>query len=358
VSVFRKEQKVEKFKTLIRQMGSFRRGLINEIRLDLDIPWEDRIRSYLKGFISKNYLLYDLKHNNSKHYVNDISRDLKTIRLNRYYHILDNKLEFQTVLGSMAPLPELYGIIMDGAVIPLPEFSGIENIDNLIKLARDVNGLVIKPMFGGGGEGIIRIEFIDGKMFVDEKEASTENLKNLLSRAQGYMVTRLIHQADYATKVFPDSTNCLRIQTMIDPHNGEAFIASAVQKFGSSHSKPTDNWSQGGACSLINLETGELSRAASKDDKGRLKWYDKHPETDAQITGIKVDHWGKVRDGVLDIAQKADFLIYVGWDLVVTKDSFVILEGNNYSGLALFQVHEPLLKNKRIKDFYKYHKVI
>lgn len=68
--------------------------------------------------------------------------------------------------------------------------------------------------------------------------------------------------------------------------------------------------------------------------------------------------WQRVRTELLALARRASFLPYVGWDVVVTDSAFTILEGNKYSDVDLLQVHEPLLRDPRVRAFYERHGIV
>ena len=51
-------------------------------------------------------------------------------------------------------------------------------------------------------------------------------------------------------------------------------------------------------------------------------------------------------------------LKYIGWDVVITKKGLYIIEANNSTDVELLQVHKPLLINERVRNFYKYYKII
>jgi hypothetical protein len=43
---------------------------------------------------------------------------------------------------------------------------------------------------------------------------------------------------------------------------------------------------------------------------------------------------------------------YVGWDIVMTPDSWTYLEANPIPALALFQLHRPVLLDPRLRTYY------
>ena len=45
-------------------------------------------------------------------------------------------------------------------------------------------------------------------------------------------------------------------------------------------------------------------------------------------------------------------LRYVGWDIVMTPDSWTYLEANHIPALALFQLHRPVLLDPRLRTYY------
>ena len=61
---------------------------------------------------------------------------------------------------------------------------------------------------------------------------------------------------------------------------------------------------------------------------------------------------------MIEIAERLSYIPYIGWDLVVTGEGeFVIIEANNNSS-AVIQIHKPLLRDERTRQFYERHGVI
>ena len=218
--------------------------------------------------------------------------------------------------------------------------------------------MVLKPTNGGGGTGVMILSLVNNEFTVNGKRSELAGLDELIKNLNNYFISEFIIQGEYGNEFFPNTINTIRVLTMIDPETKKPFIPIAVQRMGCNNSQPTDNWSQGGFCAEIDLETGELSAALTFPKNRRVEWFDKHPETGAQIKGLIVPKWKEIKEGILNVVEKHPHLIYVGWDVVTTEDGYMILEGNNCSDVNLLQIHTPLLTIPRAKNFYKYHNII
>src|SRR5690606_22058078 len=117
---------------------------------------------------------------------------------------------------------------------------------------------------------------------------TTEELEHYISELDGFLVTEFIVQGSFATSLYSNTTNTIRLMMLRDPDNGEMFSCMAVQRIGSKSSEPVDNFSGGGMLSLVNLSTGELSSAVSSPAPAVLKWHDTHPDTGAPIKGAVI----------------------------------------------------------------------
>ncbi len=107
----------------------------------------------------------------------------------------------------------------------------------------------------------------------------------------------------------------------------------------------------------INADTGTLSKAVSFRD-GIVEWHKTHPDTGIEIEGIIVPNWQRIKEAVISLAATFPYLPYVAWDVVPMDEGLLIIEGNNCSDVEMLQVHEPLLKNERVREFYKYYNII
>jgi hypothetical protein len=60
----------------------------------------------------------------------------------------------------------------------------------------------------------------------------------------------------------------------------------------------------------------------------------------------------------LRAAEYFYFSPYIGWDLVVTEAGACFLEANSPPGIAVWQVHAPLLSDPRVRRFFHCHEMI
>jgi hypothetical protein len=221
-------------------------------------------------------------------------------------------------------------------------------------------GVIFKPIEGDGGEGIFLCEYITGSFYWNQIPINEETFLNKLSKLNHYFISDLVQQHDYSNTIYSKSVNTIRIITMKDPLTLEPFIAVAAQRIGNEVSRPVDNCAKGGFTANIDLDTGILSKAVRTYFKGAVpEWYSTHPDSGKLIEGLQIPHWDIIKNKTLELAKNFSFLEYAGWDIVLLQNgNITVLEANDGADIKLHQVHGPLLINKRIKDFYIFHKAI
>ncbi len=337
-----------------RQMaGLVRRELKSSV--GRRVPFAARLRMMRRGFLSESYVLYDLERNDSTLYLSDLSRFVRTFHINRSPHVLDDKFVFAVMLDSLqcrtAPLRALVG---EGQFMSTDTGRRLDEAAVLELVAR-YGELVVKPRFGGGGGKIRFLRLDDAGLVVNNQGMAFADFVRLLRQEQ-HVVTDRIYQHEYASRVYSESTNTIRIVTMIDVDRGMPFIAAAVHRFGTSASFPVDNWSKGGISAAVDVETGALGAGATFPGRYPTRVHQRHPDSGTEIAGIQVPHWREIREGILSLAARMPLdNPYVGWDVIVTTEGFVVLEGNRYSDVNLLQVHRPLLADERTRAFFRKH---
>ncbi|MBD3289162.1 hypothetical protein GF337_10185, partial [candidate division KSB1 bacterium] len=114
---------------------SWRKLLRKELKSPIKTGVRQKLDMYKIGFLSESYIIYQLDKNESRHYLSDYDRFVKTPSINRSYHIiLDNKLVFRTFMQPHKRfLPKDYGIIENNNFYPLDGSIDFLNIDKIVE---------------------------------------------------------------------------------------------------------------------------------------------------------------------------------------------------------------------------------
>ena len=105
-----------------------------------------------------------------------------------------------------------------------------------------------------------------------------------------------------------------------------------------------DNFDAGGIAAPIDVETGRLGRAVRKRGTASLVAVDAHPDTGAVIAGRELPQWRTVRAVTCRAHALLPSLGFVGWDVAITPDGPVLVEGNQSPCCMLSQMpsRDPL----------------
>lgn len=342
--------------------------LINILKEEKKSPFKTSIKQKIlglgNGFQSEKVLMYGMNKKNIKSFISEHDRH-RAKRINeKAFHVFDNKLITERVLSRFVTVPECYYIINNGKVVS--SASGHQDsisYEELIVFIKQKGKLVLKPISGGSGTGVQVVTYErETDTYHTNKESHTSlGMFEFLKRLNNYLVQDFVYQGSYSSALFPESTNTIRVLTMIDPDTNEPFIAAAAQRIGNHKTKPIDNFGggRGGISVRVDTETGQLASAVKIDTTGRKQAITHHPDTQAELVGRTVPNWDKIKSDLLMTISKNPYLKYVGWDIVVTDAGFTVIEINSFSGVSVFQVHQPLTHyDKRIKGFYRHHKVL
>ena len=178
-----------------------------------------------------------------------------------------------------------------------------------------------------GGKGIY---------FVEERDDLNLAFNKLV--ADGYtLLEEYIKQDERMNVLYGKSVNSLRMITFVDDL-GDVQLLNVVLKIG--NGGRVDNFSSGGMYAFVN-EDGEVITPAIDEEGNR---YSNHPLTGTAIVGFVIPEFSEA----VKLVKKAALVIkevrYIGWDVAISQNGPMILEGNEYSGI--FQKKPSLSKEK------------
>ncbi len=232
-----------------------------------------------------------------------------------YYHFLDNKDEFYSYF------PDLIG----------RSWMSIENcsFEEFKKFMENRDEIVAKPSNGTCGAGV---EILKKSDFMSDKL-----MFRYLTFKNSVIIEDVIRQHEDLETLYPGSINTLRIVTIFS--GGKANIVYAFIRIGNSE-RPVDNINAGGMCAPIDIGTGVVTHDGY--DKNRVT-YITHPKTGRRIKGFRIPMWREALRLCETAAERIPQMGYIGWDVAVTPNGPVLVEGNNLPGHDILQMppHVP-----------------
>lgn len=341
-----------------------------------------RLRLYRHGFRARAAHLYDFETYGFDDYLSDAARYVGAYYINGAWRdAVDNKLLSHLLLSEFDEhFPSVYGILkggrlhtVDSATFPRPDGGSVGRLVGqpagppssvadgtgwFLDRLRSEGRLVCKRFKGGSGKQVLVCAFDAGEYRFNAEPCSEDELRGRIDGLENYLVTEHVTQAEYAAAIYPESVNTMRVLTMYDDVAGEAFVPIATHRFGTDRSGALDNFSRGGLSVGVDRESGTLGPGVQYLPPALPEEFQSHPDTGEAIEGIEVPGWESIERELVEIAERLSYIPYIGWDIVVTGEGeFSIIEANNNTSAAI-QIHEPLLRHDRARQFYLDHGVI
>lgn len=234
---------------------------------------------------------------------------IKTFNNKEFFNFLDNKLEFNNRFKEFIKRD-----FLDMNKASLKDFK--EFVYNKDKI-------IIKPIYGEGGHGIKIIEI---------KNQNLEQLFNYLLTKNDFFIEEIISQHQELNNLYDKSVNSLRMFTFCK--DNQVFFLTAILKIG--NGEVMDNFSSGGMYAFLNNDGKVITSAIDQKDD----IYKVHPESKVNILGFQVPYMKECIELVKKAALTIPEIGYIGWDVAITDDGPVIIEGNSYPGI--FQIKASL----------------
>ena len=304
------------------------------------------------GYLADQYALYDFDHNDRHEYLSEFDWYKSRYINEPFDFMLNNKVVCSLVLGQYVRVAKTYAVKNKGHITSEDDI--ITDYEDIIELLKKEGMLIVKPFSRGKGIGVYLFKYDSGRFFIGVDESDENKIISILKKNDNWMLCEYIRQHKYLSDIFDKTANTIRLITLRDPKTNKIKIFFAVQRIGTSKTIPVDNGSEGALISKIDLETGELSEAKTLHNHNV---YEFHPDTNAPIKGVKVANWEKIKEDILQLANKVPFMNFVAWDILVTDEEMCIIEANTSSGVNIIQLWGGQ-RNDELGDFYRYHKAI
>lgn len=217
-----------------------------------------------------------------------------------------------------------------------------DNFEDEIKrfFANDMD-VFAKPSGGQLGNGIFSLLIKNDEIYVNKKLTDINCLIKLITN-DDYLIQERVVQHPLMASFCSSTLNSIRLQTVMC-ENGEIIPFGAGLRIGREGSC-VDNWAKGGVFVGIDMETGKLRK------KGFLKPMfgtscTEHPDTNIKFENFEIPFFKEA----LTLSLKLHKIMYrchsVGWDIAITKDGPVFIEGNGLWEISLVQAANGGMKH-------------
>lgn len=177
------------------------------------------------------------------------------------------------------------------------------------------DSFIVKPLKGGGGKGI--------KVVHLQNKDQLKREFDLLISDGSHVIEELIQQDDRLSEFCNSSVNSMRVPSF--RHGDSVKLGWSFLRFGRNGSV-IDNATSGGVFALVDLDSGVLISDAY-DKSGHV--YEYHPDSKKKFKGYKIPDWNQllevVRNAHLSLSEDD---VYIGFDVALSKNGWVIIEGN------------------------------
>lgn len=196
-----------------------------------------------------------------------------------------------------------------------------------------------KPNRGTCGNGIEKLNTADF--------ASPAGILTYVREKQLPVLEEVLTQHEDMAKLHPASVNTLRIVT--DRVGDTVHIAYIVVKIGTGGGF-CDNSGQGGVICRVDEKTGTICSVATDD---YFHVYETHPDTGIRFEGYKLPMLTEAIALAKEAALVVPEITHVGWDVALTPDGPVLIEGNDYPGTDLCQLAPHYPEKCGLWPYYK-----
>lgn len=217
-----------------------------------------------------------------------------------------NPADLRSRIGDKSLAVKYYGDFLNRE-----QYTKDQGVDRFLAFTARHPHLFIKKAVGWGGEGARKEDV--------ECEDRARSVWDTLGERE--VVEPVIENHDVLKAIYPDSLNTMKITILQTP--GGPRIVTAIIRFG--NDTVVDNVHSGGMAAGINIETGEIETPAM--DK-HFRRYTHHPVTNQQITGVTIPEWDAVKRFAIQASMVTPQLRYTSWDIALTNDGPVMIEGN------------------------------
>jgi hypothetical protein len=227
--------------------------------------------------------------------------------------VLANKIQFLKKLGSLAKR----------------DFNTREELtQNLLLISKWLDTLSGKMVLKNSrGQVGAEVEVVHARDFTHE------SLLPFMIRHHFDMVEDFVVQHESLMALSPTGLNTVRVITQVE--KSEVIIVAARLRI--SINSSVDNLAAGNMAAPIDLKSGKVMGAGVYSDITKQPEM-VHPITKQPVVGFEIPYWNEILDMVRQAALSIPENRSVGWDVAITNEGPLLIEGNHNWCKLLWQL--------------------
>lgn len=248
-----------------------------------------------------------------------------------YSILLRDKFVFNNYMEHLRlSVPRTVAFIQDNK-IRWAEDNRLYDLDSLFDPARPDFSAYCKYVYGECGEKIYRLVKRQKNVLLDDREIDKDELAATL-KGMFFVQEEAVQHPELAA-FYPLATNTLRLYTVMTKNGPELFYA--LMRFGA-HGNRLDNWAIGGIIIKVDPHSGELHTDGyfKPGFGGKTKV---HPHSGRTFGGNRVPFFSDAVSLVMESHRYFYGIRHIGWDVAITPNGPVVIEGNDNWEISLLQ---------------------
>lgn len=261
---------------------------------------------YIYSLRPSEYYLYEFENNSY-----DERKKFMTRQLTDSYYMGINDSKFRKIFDNKNLAYEIFEKYYKRDMVCISNSKQKEKFFSFIK---NKDEFILKPLNGHSGDGI---EIIDVSKFEDSEEL----FKYTESKCP-YVAEELIKQSKELSCFHEQSVNTIRVVTF--QYEGDMSILWTFLRTGQGDNE-VDNMGALGVGAHIDEYTGKIISDGIDWKGAKVKV---HPDSKIKFKGFQIPRWKELIEFVKGLSSEIKDMHCVGWDLALTDDGWVLVEGN------------------------------
>jgi hypothetical protein len=246
-----------------------------------------------------------------------------------YFPVLEDKYFFyQTLKGQGIRFPRNLYIIDPSGIYQMDSRTFVSQEEFL---QHDFDGFC-KVINGYGGMGIYLLEVSGGQLYMNKKAMQVPEFLQVLG-SKKYLIQERIVQHEAMDRLNPSCINTMRMLTVRTGqtiHYYQGFLRMGI------NNSYVDNGLSGNITVGIEQDTGKLLEFAQLPHTNQNRMI-RHPQTNTVFKDFQIPFYQESADMVKSLHQVFQQFFMIGWDIGITPEGPIVIEGNNITGLFPFQ---------------------